>query len=201
MSRSLGAPALGAQLLSGKAASPRPSARKGLPARTRSLYRCGLTRSMARLRAWEFFPIFHALSLPFSNREKKREEPPLIDPTFVCRRQLILGEMMSAQKIRAALGLLQDDPDNEASYNDLVEAVTSPDAGMSPGRASRPARIGAARARDAARVGRRRALARARDRAAARAPRSSSPCSSSWRAVFEDELFDDKRAMSATSVC
>ncbi|HKQ68544.1 MAG TPA: hypothetical protein VJT73_04360, partial [Polyangiaceae bacterium] len=36
---------------------------------------------------------------------------------------------MSAQKIRAALGQLQDDPDNEASYNDLFEAVTSPDAG------------------------------------------------------------------------
>src|SRR6476620_7282728 len=36
---------------------------------------------------------------------------------------------MSAKKIRAALGQLQDDADNEASWNDLFEAVTSPEAG------------------------------------------------------------------------
>jgi tetratricopeptide (TPR) repeat protein len=40
--------------------------------------------------------------------------------------------MMSAKKIRAALGQLQDDADNEASWNDLFEAVTSPDAGTAP---------------------------------------------------------------------
>jgi tetratricopeptide (TPR) repeat protein len=32
---------------------------------------------------------------------------------------------MSAQKIRAALGQLQDDPDNESSWNELTEAVTA----------------------------------------------------------------------------
>src|SRR4029079_2200462 len=37
---------------------------------------------------------------------------------------------MSAQKIRAALGQLQDDPDIEDSWNELFEAVTAPDAGM-----------------------------------------------------------------------
>jgi hypothetical protein len=38
--------------------------------------------------------------------------------------------MMSAQKIRAALGQLQDDPDKEDSWNELFEAVTAPDGGM-----------------------------------------------------------------------
>src|SRR5947207_2090405 len=38
--------------------------------------------------------------------------------------------MMSAQKIRAALGQLQDDPDKEDSWNELFEAVTSPDGAM-----------------------------------------------------------------------
>src|SRR5260370_15642278 len=36
---------------------------------------------------------------------------------------------MSAQKIRAALGQLQDDPDKEASWNELFEGVTSPNSG------------------------------------------------------------------------
>jgi len=40
--------------------------------------------------------------------------------------------MMSAKKIRAALGQLQDDGDNEAAWNDLFEAVTSPETGMAP---------------------------------------------------------------------
>jgi len=40
---------------------------------------------------------------------------------------------MSAQKIRAALGQLQDDPDIEDSWNELFEAVTAPDAGMPKG--------------------------------------------------------------------
>ena len=37
---------------------------------------------------------------------------------------------MSAQKIRAALGQLQDDPDREDSWNEVFEAVTAPDGGM-----------------------------------------------------------------------
>src|SRR5258707_15883175 len=37
---------------------------------------------------------------------------------------------MSAQKIRAALGQLQDDPDKEDSWNELFEAVTAPECGM-----------------------------------------------------------------------
>src|SRR3954452_24900874 len=37
---------------------------------------------------------------------------------------------MSAQEIRAALGQLQENPDAESAWNDLAEAVTSPDPGM-----------------------------------------------------------------------
>lgn len=33
---------------------------------------------------------------------------------------------MSVETIRMALGRLQDDPDNEAAWNELAEAVTSP---------------------------------------------------------------------------
>src|SRR6185312_5662429 len=39
--------------------------------------------------------------------------------------------MMSVETIRVALGRLQDDPENEAAWNDLAEAVTSPDPGVS----------------------------------------------------------------------
>lgn len=38
---------------------------------------------------------------------------------------------MSSQKIRTALGLLQDDADNENAWLDLQDAVTAPDIGMS----------------------------------------------------------------------
>ncbi len=34
---------------------------------------------------------------------------------------------MSVEKIRVALGVLQSDPENEAAWNDLAEAVTAPD--------------------------------------------------------------------------
>jgi len=38
---------------------------------------------------------------------------------------------MSSQKIRNALGLLQDDAENEAAWLDLQDAITAPDVGMS----------------------------------------------------------------------
>ncbi|PIE06041.1 MAG: hypothetical protein CSA75_01615, partial [Sorangium cellulosum] len=38
---------------------------------------------------------------------------------------------MSSQKIRTALGLLQDDSDNESAWLELQDAITSPDIGMS----------------------------------------------------------------------
>lgn len=38
---------------------------------------------------------------------------------------------MSAQKIRTALGLLQDDADNETAWVELQDAITAPDIGMS----------------------------------------------------------------------
>ena len=38
---------------------------------------------------------------------------------------------MSSQKIRTALGLLQDDADNENAWLDLQDAITAPDVGMS----------------------------------------------------------------------
>jgi hypothetical protein len=34
---------------------------------------------------------------------------------------------MSVEKIRMALGVLQSDPENEAAWNDLAEAVTAPE--------------------------------------------------------------------------
>jgi len=34
------------------------------------------------------------------------------------------GVMMSVETIRVALGRLQDDPENEAAWNELAEAVT-----------------------------------------------------------------------------
>jgi tetratricopeptide (TPR) repeat protein len=39
--------------------------------------------------------------------------------------------MMSVETIRMALGRLQDDPDNEAAWNELAEAVTAPDGDLS----------------------------------------------------------------------
>ena len=38
---------------------------------------------------------------------------------------------MSVETIRMALGRLQDDPENEAAWNELAEAVTAPDPGVS----------------------------------------------------------------------
>ena len=34
---------------------------------------------------------------------------------------------MSVEKIRMALGVLQSDPENEAAWKDLAEAVTAPE--------------------------------------------------------------------------
>ena len=103
---------------------------------------------------------------------------------------------MSAQKIRAALGLLQDDPDNEASYNDLVEAVTSPDAGMSPGEL----RALLESARHAHEM-RREWDAVARLLELEIGLQAGTPVEFAMQfelaRVFEDELFDDERAMSA----
>jgi len=38
----------------------------------------------------------------------------------------VTGVMMSVETIRMALGRLQDDPENEAAWNELAEAVTAP---------------------------------------------------------------------------
>ncbi|MCU0691106.1 MAG: tetratricopeptide repeat protein, partial [Polyangiaceae bacterium] len=44
---------------------------------------------------------------------------------------LLIGVTMSPQKIRSALGLLQDDADNETAWLALRDALTAPDVGMS----------------------------------------------------------------------
>jgi tetratricopeptide (TPR) repeat protein len=44
---------------------------------------------------------------------------------------LLNGVTMSSQKIRNALGLLQDDADNETAWLELQDAITAPDVGMS----------------------------------------------------------------------
>jgi tetratricopeptide (TPR) repeat protein len=57
----------------------------------------------------------------------------------------VTGVMMSVETIRMALGRLQADPENEAAWNDLAEAVTSPESGVSNADVERL--LGAARAR------------------------------------------------------
>jgi tetratricopeptide (TPR) repeat protein len=57
------------------------------------------------------------------------DEPPVADPIAKTRP---VGMLINAQRIRAALGQLQDDPDHENSWNDLFEAVTSPNADIAP---------------------------------------------------------------------
>ncbi|WP_437590400.1 tetratricopeptide repeat protein [Sorangium sp. So ce1000] len=52
---------------------------------------------------------------------------------------------MSVETIRMALGRLQDEPENEAAWNELQEAVTAPNNGAGPGDVERL--LGAARAR------------------------------------------------------
>src|SRR4029079_15055485 len=71
--------------------------------------------------------------------------------------------MMSVETIRMALGRLQDDPENEAAWNELAEAVTAP--GVSNAEVERL--LGAARARSEARR-RSRAVAARPHRAATR---------------------------------
>src|SRR5215471_11097845 len=56
------------------------------------------------------------------------DEPPVADPIPKTRS---VGILMNAQKIRAALGQLQDDPDHESSWNELFEAVTTPNSDIS----------------------------------------------------------------------
>ena len=148
---------------------------------------------MARLRAESFSPSF----TPFhSHFKSERRRAPVDRPYLRLPTTIDLGEMMSAQKIRAALGLLQDDPDNEASYNDLVEAVTSPDAGMSPGEL----RALLESARHAHEM-RREWDAVARLLELEIGLQAGTPVEFAMQfelaRVFEDELFDDERAMGA----
>ncbi len=103
---------------------------------------------------------------------------------------------MSAQKIRAALGQLQDDPDNEASWNDLFEAVTSPAAGMA--QADLRALLESARRGHETR---REWEAVAKLLELEASLNAGTPVEFAMQfelaRVFEDELFDDKRATAA----
>jgi tetratricopeptide (TPR) repeat protein len=103
---------------------------------------------------------------------------------------------MSAQTIRTALGLLQDDPDQEKAWNDLEEAVTAKDAGIEQGELARL--LEAARH---AHEGRREwdAVVKLLELEVALA--AGTPGEAALQAdlarVFEDEILDDKAATTA----
>ena len=86
------------------------------------------------------------------------------------------------------------------AWNDLVEAVTSPDAGMAQRRASQLSSSPRARARGAPRVGRRRQLLELEIALNAGTPVEFAMQFELAR-VLEDELFDDESAAKRTSGC
>jgi len=104
--------------------------------------------------------------------------------------------MMSAQKIRAALGQLQGDPDDEASWHDLIEAVTSPETGL-PAEELRSLLESARRGHELRREWD--AVARLLELEAGL--HAGTPVEFAMQfelaRVFEDEMFDDVRASTA----
>lgn len=103
---------------------------------------------------------------------------------------------MSAQTIRQALGLLQDDPDQESAWTQLSEAVTAPDAGFSSEELSKL--LGAARH---AHEGRREWDAVVRLLELSIAGAAGTPAEADLQAelarVYEEEILDDKQTTAA----
>ncbi len=106
------------------------------------------------------------------------------------------GVMMSVETIRMALGRLQDDPDNESAWNDLAEAVTAPDMGVSNSEVERL--LGMARGRHEQRRewG---AVARLLDIEISFASGSAveAPMQAELARIYQDELIDAERALAA----
>jgi tetratricopeptide (TPR) repeat protein len=106
------------------------------------------------------------------------------------------GVMMSVETIRVALGRLQDDPENEAAWNDLAEAVTAPDPGVSNAEVERL--LGMARGRHEQRR-EWAAVARLLDLEIAFASGSpvEGPMQAELARIYQDELIDADRARAA----
>src|SRR5262249_23031927 len=106
------------------------------------------------------------------------------------------GVMMSVETIRVALGRLQDDPENEAAWNDLTEAVTAPDPGVSNAEVERL--LGMARGRHEQR---REWAAVARllelEIAFASGTPVEGPMQAELARIYQDELIDAEKALAA----
>jgi golgin subfamily B member 1 len=106
------------------------------------------------------------------------------------------GVMMSVETIRMALGRLQDDPENEAAWNDLAEAVTAPDLGVSNAEVERL--LGMARARHEQRRewG---AVARLLEDEISFASGTpvEAPMQAELARIYQDELVDAEKALAA----
>src|SRR3954471_11549978 len=104
--------------------------------------------------------------------------------------------MMSVEKIRMALGQLQDDPENEAAWNELAEAVTAPGSSISDAEVERL--LGSARARHEQR---REWAAVARLLELEISFASGSPVEAPMQAelarVYQEELVDAERSIAA----
>src|SRR5579871_6628920 len=104
--------------------------------------------------------------------------------------------MMSVETIRVALGRLQDDPENEAAWNDLQEAVTAPDPGVSNAEVERL--LGMARGRHEQR---REWSAVARllelEIAFAGGTPVEAPMQAELARIYQDELIDADKALAA----
>lgn len=104
--------------------------------------------------------------------------------------------MMSVETIRVALGRLQDDPENEAAWNDLAEAVTAPDLGVSNAEVERL--LGMARGRHEQR---REWAAVARllelEVSFAGGGPVEAPMQAELARIYQDELVDPEKALAA----
>jgi tetratricopeptide (TPR) repeat protein len=106
------------------------------------------------------------------------------------------GVMMSVETIRMALARLQDDPENEAAWNELAEAVTAPEASVSNADIERL--LGSARARHEQRrewapVAR---LLELEIAFAAGTP-VEAPMQAELARIYQDELVDAQKALAA----
>ena len=104
--------------------------------------------------------------------------------------------MMSVETIRTALGRLQDDPENDTAWNELAEAVTAPDMGVSNAEVERL--LGMARGRHEQRRewG---AVARLLEIEISFASGSAveAPMQAELARIYQDELIDAEKALTA----
>src|SRR3954471_19180325 len=104
--------------------------------------------------------------------------------------------MMSVETIRMALGRLQDDPENETAWNELAEAVTAPDMGISNAEVERLLGMARGRHEQLREWG---AVARLLDLEISFASGSAveAPMQAELARIYQDELIDADRALIA----